>query len=139
MLAPAFPVPYAELFQLQPQRMKVALFTSTKYKTNARVGLHTQCINMAKSFVDSGAGPNLSHKLFVHPTWEPHAKRQDSTTLSCANKQPTRSEQVIMLRLQIDNIFMLVWFGVVEDLAVDFLQGISSFDRYDRGISPTKH
>lgn len=77
-------------------------------------------MNKAKSLIDRSADPNLFNKPFVHLTRTPRVKRRDFQKLRSANKQPIRSEEAILLYLQIGDLRIRPWFGVVENTAVDF-------------------
>lgn len=93
------------------------------------MGLQAQRMKKFKSFTDTSAGRNLINKFFVHPTWAPHVKCQDFVKLRRAIKQPIRSEVVVLFELQIGNLRIHVWFGVIEDLVVDLHLGTSFVDR----------
>lgn len=58
-LASPFPVPLAEVCQLQPQCTEVLLYTSTNHKTYSSVGIHMQSMNVLKYLIDTGDDPNL--------------------------------------------------------------------------------
>lgn len=104
MFAPPSPIPFAEFCQLQPQRLEVALFTSTTYKIYVSLYLHAQNINTAECLIDKGISPNLINRSFLHLTWVLSIKRRDLLKPWSANKHPLRSEDVILQHLQIDNL-----------------------------------
>lgn len=99
--------------------------------------LYAQGMNKVACLIDTGAGPILINKSFVHPTWAPCFKHQDFIKLRSANKQPIRSEELILLYLRIGNQCILVWFGTVVEvynLSVDLLLGTSCIDQYLQSI-----
>lgn len=65
-------------------------------------------------------------------------KRQSLLKLTSGNKQEIRTQQLFLLRLQIDDLGVRVWFGVADNLAVDVSIEKSVIGRFTRGISPAE-
>lgn len=58
--------------------------------------------------------------------------------LKSANQQTIQTKRVMLLHLLVDNLCVIVWFKVVENLAVDVLLEASFSDKYIRAIFPTE-
>lgn len=93
-------------------------------------------MNMIKFIMDTGTGPNLIEKFFSHPTWAPCVMCREFKKFRVAIKEPTRSEIVSLLTMQIGNLRLRVWFGVFKDLAINLLLCTESIDQYVHGSFP---
>lgn len=63
--------------------------------------------------------------------------KQEVPHLCTATKEPILLDGTILLFVNIGELRMRVWFGIVEILAVDILLGTSFIERYIRGLFPS--
>lgn len=97
---------------------EVALLAAANYKVHATVGANPQAIASVKCLTETGAGPNLVNKSFLHSTWMGRIERQHFLKMRSANRQPTSLGELIMFHLRIGDVRIQVWFGVVINLPV---------------------
>lgn len=57
-----------EICPLKPEQNEVALFASTNYKTNVRVGTQSHEMSQVKRLIDTVDDPNLVSTSFLHLT-----------------------------------------------------------------------
>lgn len=112
------------------------MFTSTNYKICVSVGLNVQSINKIEYLIDMGTDPNMINKSVVNQTWAPRVKSWKFLKHRSANKQPTRSEEVLMSILQTGQLPIRVCFGVDEDLPGNLVLGLEFIAQYVQGIFP---
>lgn len=74
-LSPSSLVSYAEVLSAAFAMLRVALITSTTYKTYVSADLHAQSMNNVKCFVESDSSPTLINKIFLHLALELCIKR----------------------------------------------------------------
>lgn len=86
--------------------------------------------------LDTGAGPNLVDSQLLPLSWSSKVKPVADPGLTAAGKQTITVEGVILLHVQLGDLRVRVWFGVVKNLAVSVLLGTSFIDRFVTGIFP---
>lgn len=86
--------------------------------------------------IDTGAGPSLVSKAFLHSTCISlsRTERINFLKLGSANKQPLSSKGAVLLHLQMDVLRIRLWFELADNLAEDLLLGTSFVDKYIREV-----
>lgn len=123
-------IPLDEICFLRPGIHEGAQFASTNYRIYVPVGVQSHELAQFKCLIDTSAGMNLVSKTFLHLAWTPRIKYQNFLMLKSANNQPVSSEVVILLHLQINDLHIRVWFGVVDNSVFDSLLGTSFISIY---------
>lgn len=126
-------ISFAELCPLDPEKCEMALFLGTNYYTYVHVGIQSNEATQLNFRIDNMSnGSYFVCILYFHLIWAMHIKRSYVLKPRSAKKQPISSEKVILLHLQIWSLWIRVWFGVVDNLAVDLLGNVVHQEIYAR-------
>ena len=68
--------------------------------------------------------------------WLQQARSIDAPSLQAANHAPITVDKVVLLMVTIGDTTVPVWFGIVENLAVEVLLGTSFLDKHVKSIEP---
>lgn len=123
-------VPSRKVCQLWTEDLEVVRFAIADYKYSAIIGANSKEITSVKCLIDTDTSPNLVNKSFSRQKWTDRIKQQRMLKIRSANRQPIKSERVIMLHLRLGDHYTRLQFGVVSGLAFDVVLGNSFIDRY---------
>lgn len=88
--------------------------------------------------LNTGADLNLVNEAWITQTWLDKEVKTSLLCLRAAGNEPMRVEKVIPLDVQLGDLRVIVWIGVVTILAVEVLLGTSFIDRFVTMILPLK-
>jgi len=112
------------------------LFRQKNYRVEATVTGPDGTTIRTPIVIDTGAGPNLVNYDWLTANWREQARDVDPPALRSANQEPMLVRQVVRLCVQMGDLPVDVWFGIVKGLAVKVLLGTSYIDRFVQSIEP---
>lgn len=116
-----------ESLLLRPNhRLRIPVSNMSNALLTVECNLHTE------------AGPNSVNKHFLSRSWKESIKRIKVPLLRTANHNIVNVGDIVLLFAYIGDLRVCTWFGIVENLAVDFLLETSFINRCICGIFSTK-
>lgn len=107
-----------------------SFFTKPTYQACLAVYITSRAMFVVTSLLDTGAGPNLVNNAFLPREWQRKVVSTPSPSLRTATRETVKVEGIVRTFVQIGDLRVRAWSGVVENLAVDILLGTSFIDRF---------
>lgn len=85
--------------------------------------------------VHTRAGPNLINGDYLNPQWKSGTKLLKLPKLKLATKGLSKIQGLIPLVIQIGDLQVRTWFGIVQDLPVNETLGTTIIDKCIREYS----
>lgn len=95
-------------------------------------------MRVTPTFIDPGAGPNVSDERFLPREWLRRMRPPVVTTRTSAAAQPIRVTVLLLLHVRLGDLGVQVWFGVVPNLVTHVLLGTIFIKKLNKEIFPIK-
>lgn len=108
------------------------------YKIRLFYGVNAESMQTVQCLLDTEAELNLASKKLVSFQWSNCIKRGNTPRLRTAAQEPLYMEGTILLHNRLGDLWIRVWFGIVDNLVIDILFGTLFIDRFICRIFPAE-
>lgn len=127
---------FAKKCELPVTSPTVALLSKPSYKVRIQAGHCPNKLQPNTCLLDTGRGVNIINSRPIQGNCKQKIKNHLTPKFQTAIKEPLTFLETILLLVHIGTLRDEVWFGLVENLAVDILLGTHYIERYIRRIFP---
>lgn len=100
------------------------------------MSLTSRVLHPTTCLADARPGPILINEDLLKPQWNCRFKRLESPKLRWATEEVINTQGVVLLALQIEELQVQIWFGIVKTPAANVLVGTNYIDERIRVYSP---